>query len=131
VQVGLEAAAAAIIPKINLAEVAPRPQSPLQPCATPAPAGGSSGHFLAFNMVGCVISRNLGDHNSIEVRAALLAGPPAAGRLQDTARGRFLAPARLCQACTCSLRRCTTMAPRVARAARPRAAPHAPRPLAL
>jgi hypothetical protein len=70
-QVALDAAAA-LLPRINLAELAPRPQAPLQPGSTPAcaPGEGRSGHFLALSMVGAVISRNLGDHNSIEVRLA-------------------------------------------------------------
>jgi hypothetical protein len=67
--VALEAAAAAIMPRISLAELAPKAQGPLQPGATSAAEAepGRSSRFLAYDLLGCIISRDMGGHNSIEV----------------------------------------------------------------
>lgn len=41
-------------------------QAPIQPGSTPA-SSNSSGRFLAYNQLGCVISRAVDDHHTVEV----------------------------------------------------------------
>lgn len=48
----------------------PKPQAPIQPGATPeAPEGapGAGARFLAYNAVGCVVSRRADGHRTVEV----------------------------------------------------------------
>jgi hypothetical protein len=46
----------------------PQPQGPVHAGSTPAEAGGAGGRFLAYNQLGCVVSKAVDDHHVVEVR---------------------------------------------------------------
>jgi hypothetical protein len=56
----------------------PKTQAPVQPGATPE-AEGSTGRFLAYNSIGCVISRKVDSHRTCEVRCEGEGGAPGVG----------------------------------------------------
>ncbi|WIA17661.1 hypothetical protein OEZ85_014464 [Tetradesmus obliquus] len=71
---GAAAAAAAdpagrAAPRWRPAPPPPKPQAAVHPCSTPAPAAGcgAGGRFLAYNSLGCVVSKAVDDHHVVEV----------------------------------------------------------------
>jgi hypothetical protein len=44
------------------------PQGPVHPGSTPAEAAACGGRFLAYNQLGCVVSKAVDDHHVVEVR---------------------------------------------------------------
>lgn len=47
------------------------PQGPIHPGSTPAGNSGGA-RFLAYNRLGCVISKAVDDHHTVEVRQAII-----------------------------------------------------------
>jgi hypothetical protein len=45
----------------------PKPQGAVHPGSTPAEAAAAGGRFLAYNQLGCVVSKAVDDHHVVEV----------------------------------------------------------------